>query len=183
MAEAAITILPRCAKVTVRGRESTPALLAAAATALGFALPVAPNTATEGGGRVALWLAPGTWRIVGAPDEDGAALAAAFERTVARAFAGVVDVSDAYASFRIAGPQARATLARGCPLDLHERAFKPGQCAQSLLAKTEILLHQRDAAPTYDLQVRASHAAYLWAWLTGAPIEPSGILREPHNFL
>jgi len=63
---------------------------------------------------------------------------------------------------------ARGVLAQGCPLDLHPRAFRAGACAQSLLAGIDVLLHQRDDAPSYDLQVRWSHAAYLWAWLAAA---------------
>ena len=160
----AVTELPHRAKVTVRGRDAVPALVQAVTAALGVAPPVVPNTTTRLGRRSVLWLAPGEWRVVGPPD-DQAALTDALRAEVPRRLAGVVDVSDFYATLRLAGGGARALLAQGCPLDLHPRGFGPGRCAQSLLAKTDVLIHQTDAAPTYALHVRWSHAAYLWAWL------------------
>ena len=63
-------------------------------------------------------------------------------------------------------------LAKGCPLDLHPRAFTPGSCAQSLLAKADVLIHLRADdprhGPTFDLYVARSFAHYLWAWLEDA---------------
>ncbi len=53
----------------------------------------------------------------------------------------------------------RDVLARGCPLDLHPRAFKPGQCAQSHYFKSSIVL-----IPTgddaFEIVVRRSFADY-----------------------
>ena len=64
-----------------------------------------------------------------------------------------------YTVLEISGAQAREALARGCPLDLHPRVFKTGQCAQSHFFKTAIVL-----APTgderMDLVVRRSFADY-----------------------
>ena len=40
-------------------------------------------------------------------------------------------------------------------------------------AKTDILLHQVDATPTFDILVRWSHAADLWAWLKDAAASSS----------
>lgn len=53
----------------------------------------------------------------------------------------------------------RDVLARGCPLDLHPRVFKPGQCAQSHYFKTSIVL-----VPTgddaFEIVLRRSFADY-----------------------
>lgn len=178
----AFSVLPPHAQLTVRGRDHSPALADAVAAALGFAPPATANTVTTGGARCALWLAPGCWRILGGPDDAAPALHVALRDAVPRALAGVVDVSDFYTTIRIGGPEARDVLG-DCPLDLHPRTFGPGRCAQSLLARIDMLLHQRDAAPTYDVTVRASHAAYLWSWLTGTPLDSQGMLRAPDNFL
>ncbi len=152
--------------VTVRGRASTAALVDALAGALGGPPPVAPNTVAALGTRTVLWLAPGEWRIV-APDGDAPVLLDALQ-AVPRALAGVTDVSDFFAAIRLSGGAARDVLAQGCPLDLHPRVFGPGHCAQSLLAKAEVLLHQRDDQPSFDLYVRWSLARYLWDWLATA---------------
>ncbi|MBI3514542.1 MAG: sarcosine oxidase subunit gamma [Proteobacteria bacterium] len=163
----AIAELPHQAKVTVRGRDAVPALVQAVTAALGVAPPLAANTTTRLAARTVLWLGPGEWRVVGPPGDE-AALVEALRSEVPRRLAGVVDVSDFYTTIRLGGVAARAVLAQGCPLDLHPRVFHAGRCAQSLLAKTDVLLHQTDDAPTYDIQVRWSQAAYLWAWLATA---------------
>jgi sarcosine oxidase subunit gamma len=62
-------------------------------------------------------------------------------------------------------------MMKGCSLDLHPREFGPGRCAQSTLAKAQIILHQLDDGPTYDLYVARSFAEYLWAWLEDASLE------------
>jgi len=159
--------MPWRAKVTVRGRDGDPALVAGVTAALGTAPPLEPNRTSRAGTRTVLWLGPGEWRVVG-PPHDEAAIIDALQRTVPRSMAAITDVSDCYTILRLAGAGARDLLAEGCPLDLHPRAFSVSHCAQSLLAKTDILLHQIDATPTFDLQVRWSHAAYLWEWLKDA---------------
>src|SRR5437016_173210 len=83
-------------RVTVRGRDADAALTAAVARGLGAAPPETAGRVTRAGARCALWLAPGTWRIVGGPDDDAASLVAALRDAVPRALAAVVDVSDAY---------------------------------------------------------------------------------------
>jgi len=161
-----VAMNPR-AKIAVRGRDADPALVAGVTAALGGAPPLEPNRARYAGARAVLWLGPGEWRVIGPPGDEAATMAA-LQRTVPRSLAAIVDVSDFYTTVRLAGAGARDLLAAGCPLDLHPRAFAVSYCAQSLLAKADILLHQVDATPTFDIQVRWSHAAYLWAWLKDA---------------
>ena len=152
------------AKIAVRGRDATPALVEALTAALGTPPPTVPNTVASAGDRTILWLGPGEWRVVGPPDH-APALLSALQAAVPRGLAGVTDVSDFYTTIRLAGAAAPVVLAQGCPLDLHPRAFRTGLCAQSLLGEVDALLHRRDDAPTFDLQVRWSHAAHLWSWL------------------
>jgi len=63
---------------------------------------------------------------------------------------------------------ARAALESGCPIDLHPRVFRAGQCAQTLLARASVILWQLTEEPRYRLLVRPSFAAYVAAWLTDA---------------
>ena len=64
--------------------------------------------------------------------------------------------------------RARDLLAKGCSLDLHPRVFGRGGCAQSHLAKAQVVLHQVSDEPAFDLYVLRSFADYLWAWLEDA---------------
>jgi sarcosine oxidase subunit gamma len=84
--------------------------------------------------------------------------------------AAVVEVGDAFVAVKIAGPNSRDVLAKGCTIDLHPRAFKTGSVVQTNLAKAQIALYQLDET-TYRIFARRSFAEYLWTWLEDAGIE------------
>jgi len=131
----------------------------------GCGLPLNPHEAAVHGGMAALWLGPDEWLITG--DTDGPALTAALQRALRTQFASVTDVSDAWCVTRLAGPDARDMLAKGCGLDLHPRAFRPGHATRTLLAQATVVLHQT-GDDAYDIFVRRSYADYLWQWLEDA---------------
>ena len=76
-----------------------------------------------------------------------------------------------YATLALSGPRAREVLMKGCRLDLHPRAFKPGGCMQTALARAQAILHRTDDAPTYEITVRNSFSVYLATWLLDAMAE------------
>ena len=84
--------------------------------------------------------------------------------------ATVVDVSANRTTLELRGPRARELLEFGCPIDLHPRVFGPGSCAQTLLARANVLMWfvTEDPEPIYRLFVRPSFAAYVAAWLADA---------------
>jgi sarcosine oxidase subunit gamma len=136
-------------------------------TALGAPLPVEPNTVGTAGGRAILWLGPDEWLVLG-PDGDAPAIEARLRAALGDTHASVVDVSANRTTLELAGPRARDVLEKGCPLDLHPRAFAPGRCAQTVLARANVVLHQVDDAPTYRILVRPLFAEYLAEWLLDA---------------
>lgn len=142
---------------------------AAVADALGAALP-GPNAVVRAGELAALWLGPDEWLLV-APDGGQAALRARLAPALEGTHATVVDVSAQRAVIELAGTAARDVLAKGCRLDLHPRAFGPGRCAQTALARTGVILWQRSDDPAYWLLIRASFAEYLAEWLLDASAE------------
>lgn len=178
--EAGVTLgeRPFRRQVTLRGDAGDTAFLDAVRTAVGVAPPVEPNSAAgpgslAEGGRI-LWLGPDEWLVVGR-GKGGSDIAGAIRRAIDQApgvhHAAVVDVSDGRAVITLAGPHARNVLAKGCPLDFHPKAFEAGRCAQSLLGKAHIIIHQVDEAPTYEIYVHRSFADYLWRWLQDAAAE------------
>ena len=62
---------------------------------------------------------------------------------------------------------AAEVLAGGCALDLHPSVFPPGSCAQTLLARAQVILYRTDEH-TFRILVRPSFADYLRAWLRDA---------------
>jgi sarcosine oxidase, subunit gamma len=113
--------------------------------------PVEPNTAA---GDV-LWLGPDEWLVLGGRESDFPEAAA------------VCDVSANRMCFELAGGDVERVLSTGCSLDLHSSVFTPGRCAQTLLAKAQVILHRTDEQ-TFRILVRPSFAPYVRAWLEDA---------------
>lgn len=157
--------------LNVRGRCENPGFLAAVEEALGVPVPEAANC-WNGDERLAIvWLGPDEWLVMG-PDGQAADLESRLRRAAGDDhWLSVVDVSHSYTGFTLSGPAARDVLAKGCPLDLHPRVFEPGDCAQSLLAKTGVLLIHARGGDTIEIWVRNSFARYTAAWLADAMAE------------
>lgn len=117
--------------------------------------PVEPNTTAIVGGRTVLWLGPDEWLVVGGIEADFPGALAA------------VDVSANRVAFEVTGEGVTALLAQGCALDLDASVFRVGDCAQTLLARVEVLLH-RTALDAFVVFVRPSFAPYLQGWFDDA---------------
>ncbi len=165
--------LPFLAQVDLRADPSDSPLIDRLAAVIGARLPTEPNTTTvsDDGTRHALWLGPDEWLIVGEPG-TGPALEAALRAAIGDGRGAVVDVSANRTTLSISGPRARELLAFGCSLDLDQRRFKPGRCAQTLLARANVIITPVGPAsePAFRVLVRPSFAAYLAAWLSDAAV-------------
>ena len=53
----------------------------------------------------------------------------------------------------------------GCPLDLHPRVLRPGDCAQSLLGHVNALFYRPDERSAFIVMVARSFAADAWEQL------------------
>lgn len=130
-------------------------------------LPAEANTVREARGRRALWLGPDEWLVVGAAGEERA-IEAELRGALGDGLAALVDVSANRTALELSGPRARDVLMKGCALDLHPRALGPGRCAQTAIARTQVILEQLSAEPAYRLHVRPSFAQHLALWLLDA---------------
>ena len=67
---------------------------------------------------------------------------------------------------RISGENSIDFLGRGISIDLHPSQFSFGQCAQTVMAHSNVMIlnHTRDN-PLLDIVVRRSFADHLWRWL------------------
>ena len=153
--------------LVLRGDGASGGFRSAVSGTLGLEPVAEPLTSARHRDVTMLRLGPDEWLVV-APDRRIERI----ERTLRDAFAGqhaaLTNVSDSRTILALAGPQARAVLSKGCPLDLHPRVFGPGGCAQSRLAKCPVLLHQTRATPTFEIHVPRSFAQYAWTWLMDA---------------
>ena len=156
--------------LNLRGESSDPRFAQALRDASGLELPVAPNTVAEARGATLYWLGPDEWlRVAGR--EHSAATEAALRAAFAGLHAAVTDVSGGQTVVVLRGDAVRATLAKGCPLDLDPRVFRVGACAQSHLAKAPILIRPIGPGSAFEIIVRRSFAEYFWLWLEDAAAE------------
>ena len=149
----------------------------------GLTFPRQANRFTSNGPTRVIWTGPDDWMIV---DEriQGANLLTAIEDALAGEHAAVVDVSGNRVRLSIAGPDARALMARACALDLDPPYFVKGHCAGTIVARAQAFVLQTHDAPAYELYVRRSFATYLTDWLiTAARALPpsSAALRFPES--
>jgi sarcosine oxidase subunit gamma len=169
MADASLRPLPRTTQVDLRADPADAALVDRLGEALGVALPIEPNTVAGDGPRRILWLGPDEWLVV---DEQAAPtdVVAAIEGAAGDSFVTAVDLSSNRVVLALSGPGARDVLAGGCTIDLHARAFPPGRCAQTLLARAQVIIERAgDEDPAaFRLYVRPSFAPYAAGWLGDA---------------
>ncbi|HEX6131067.1 MAG TPA: sarcosine oxidase subunit gamma family protein [Actinomycetota bacterium] len=121
-------------------------------------LPLEPNTVAVDGDVETLWLGPDEWLLVG-PEASVATAAAALADALAGAHHGLVDVGANRAIVELTGRGRHRLLSHGCPIDLHPRAWRPGACAQTLLARAPVLLQEQARATR--VFVRPSYGDHL----------------------
>ena len=139
----------------------------AAAKALGVDIPTKANTFAGDETCLVLWLGPNEW-MVQVPDEKIGDLHSKLEKALSKHHVAVTIVSDHSVAMEVSGPDARVILEKGCPLDLHPRAFSTGHCAQSHFLQAVIIIAQLDDAPRYLIRIRRSMSEYLWEALSEA---------------
>ena len=153
--------------LVLRGDAAGAEFRSAVAGVLGLEPVVEPLTAARRRDVSMLWLGPDEWLVV-TPDRRVERIERTLRDALEGQHAALTDVSHSRTVLVLSGPDARAVLAKGCPLDFHPRAFGPGRCAQSRLAKCQALIHQADEAPTFEICVHRSFAQYAWTWLEDA---------------
>ncbi|RMF34136.1 MAG: sarcosine oxidase subunit gamma [Alphaproteobacteria bacterium] len=128
-----------------RGREE------AVGSALGLDLPADGSSATGPAGRL-VWAGRRAWLLFAEVAPEGLA-----ERL--SGLAAVTDLSDGYAGLSLSGENARAVLARLCPLDLAGESFADGAAARSLIGHIGVHLIRNGEA--FEILALRSYASSL----------------------
>jgi len=157
---AGLAAVPALARFSLRGD------LSALADALAsVAVTISRNAcrAVEADICTALWLGPDEQLLL-APERNVPQLAQALQTALASIPHSLVDVSHRQTAFELTGPDARALLNAGCPLDLSDEAFPVGMCTRTLFEKSEIVLW-RPSPERFHIEVWRSFAPYVTALL------------------
>lgn len=130
-------------------------------------LPLEPNTMVETEDRRIYWLGPDEWLIVTAQPKQ---LQAQLSGRLGGIFSSVVDNSSGLTMLEIRGENAAHLLATDCPLELHPDHFKPGQCAQTRLAKAGMTIAPLRNGTGFEVIIRRSFAEYILLWMQQAAL-------------
>ena len=155
---------PFATMVSLRADPMSPAA-EAIERVLGATLPRTAGDVGNHGQHSVLWQGPDEWLVVSRMSADS--LVAALRAGLADVHAAVVDVSANRTVIELEGAAARAVLQKGCPLDLHPRAFGPGRAVTTTLARVPLVLWQV-GPDSYLLLPRTSFADYVARWLLDA---------------
>jgi sarcosine oxidase subunit gamma len=157
------------AKILVRKNAAT-ALAQQVQTHLQCALPTSPRR-TGGNDIAVMGIGPGSWLAM---RENGGNDFAESLKGILGACAAISDQSDAYRVVRLTGPHLRAALSKLVPIDIHERAFKVGDVAETVAGHVGILFWRLDDAtgsPVFDIAVARSFFVSLRHALTQSAAE------------
>lgn len=146
-----ITPEAHASRVSLRAPRAS---IGALSQALDLELPTRPKTSATKGKRAALWLGPDEWLLI-APARDDLKTALA----QVEALHSAVEISHRNVAFLVAGRQAEATLAAGCPQDLSLAAFPVGACSRTIFGKVEIILW-RTGEDTFRVECWRSFCDY-----------------------
>ena len=141
-------------------------LASAVETAYGVALPKGPRRVTKGSVTFA-GTGPDQW-VASAEGAEAQSFAARVRGRIGL-FAAVSDQTDARLVLRLSGPKVRDVLAKGVPLDLHPKVFKPGDVATTLVAYIGVQIDRIDEA--FQLTAPRSMAGSFWSWLSASAAE------------
>ena len=156
--------------LNLRGKPTNMAFVAAVLKVLGCEPPTEANTMRESGDYRIYWLGPDEWLVI-TPTGQAGKVRDELKAELKEVFSSVVDNSSGLTLLKITGENAANLLSRDCPLDLHPREFKPGQCAQTRLAKAGMMIAPFREGHGFEIIIRRSFADYIGLWMQDACIE------------
>ncbi len=140
----------------------------AVANVLGVALPAVPNRTAQGDGVVVYWLGPDEW-LLRTPSEDDMTVFGALSGALGDHWHALTDISGGMTHIAVGGEAAAAVLAQGVTIDLHPKVFPAGHCAQTVMARSNVLIAPTgDAGNAFDVFVRRSFADHVLTFLRDA---------------
>ena len=143
------------------GRGRTAAVLELLRAQLGLEPPNEPRFVSRGDVAIG-GISPNCWIAVHA--SAGNSFAESLQALLG-GHASVVDQSDAYVIFRLAGPKVRATLAKLVPIDVHPRRFQVSDIAQTVCGYVSVMVWRMEddlqGDPAFEIWVARSLAAGL----------------------
>jgi methylglutamate dehydrogenase subunit D len=139
------------------------------ANAYGVTLPVSPAVAM-GRDCARVWAGPAQWLAVSSDRALPKRLAQDLIQGL-NGMAAVSDQSDGRALLNLRGARLGDAFAKGCPIDLHPRAFAAGGAAVTVIGHIGVHLWQLPSDDGLHVAVFRSMAGSFWSWLRSSAAE------------
>lgn len=153
--------------IALLARRGTVAALVERCRGFGIVLPVTPRRVV-GRDHVVLWTGPGQWQVQAVAGEAERLLGLFASLS---ALCSTVVLDDSRIVLSVGGPRAREALAKVLTLDLHPRAFQPGEAAVTVAGGMSVVVSRREEQDVFDCAVPRSFALDFWTWLAASAAE------------
>ncbi len=156
-------------KLLIRGHKKAPEFQQAVQTALGMALPENSRNPVTVEENILFEMTPDEWLLRLPSQSELQSRQQALIQALSGQHTALVEVSDYYTIFRIEGEQLPILLQKNSSFDFHETKFLPGQAITTRYSHCTIHVHAL-THQSFDIQIRGSHASYLWAMLMNSAL-------------
>ena len=130
-------------------------------------LPTKPNTMEKSAAWTTYWIGPERWILCKVHEvQDDAGSAPINDETPPTV--SLVEVTDAYVHFSIAGPDALDVMSQAAPLDFDPSAFPSGSASYTEFFRTTALTACESGGSAFAVFVERSYADYVEACLRDA---------------
>ena len=157
-------------KLIIKGKKRE--FFSALGKSLNILLPVENNTSTQSQKLSALWLSPDEWMIFTNDTVNKNSNYNEIEELLIKNISNlnlgaVTDVTDQFLMINLKGEKAYSLFQTGSPFNFNEFKNKKGAVTQTILAKTDVIIHNQDKNDV-NLFVRRSFSEHLFSWMTDA---------------
>lgn len=155
--------------LNLRGNAGDNTFVASVEQALGLSLPLAACTTNAHQDCRVVWIGPDEWMVI-TPLEQSAVLAERLRTALSGQHHATTDVTGGFFLVDLQGPQVRDTLAQGCPMDFHARAFAAQQAFGTHFYKVGLTLWMSAEPDHFQMLVRRSFIDHFWQLIDHASV-------------
>ena len=154
-------------KLILRGKSRE--FLSAIGKSLNLLLPTESNTSTTSQDLTALWLSPDEWMIYSneiiSENSNIYPIEEKLTQNISKLNLGaVIDVTDQFVMINLKGSKIYNLFETGSPFNFNQFKNKKGSVAQTILAKIDVIIHNKDIE-NVNLFVRRSFSEHLFSWM------------------
>ena len=153
-------------KLILRGKSRE--FISAVGRAINMLLPTEANTSSSNGEITTIWLSPDEWLIFSntIDDKDFNQIEEKLIQNICKTKLGaVIDVTDQFVMISLSGNKIFDLFQTGSPFNFNEFRNKKGATTQTLLAKIDVIIQNKDQNDANHF-VRRSFSRHLFSWMS-----------------